>query len=68
MRSLTRQELQDLIDGGNDFARAIAAQCLAAEQTIKEISELPDDWRKKHTYFADICANELQAILNRRKS
>ena len=38
MRSLTQQEiqeLQDLIDGGNDFTRAIATQCLAAEQTIE---------------------------------
>ena len=35
MRSLTRQELQDLIDGGNDFTQAIATQCLAAEQATE---------------------------------
>ena len=43
-----------------------------AEATIKKISELPEKWR----YHGDgecncltcVCANELQAILNRSKS
>jgi len=77
MRSLTQQEiqeLQDLIDGGNDFTRAIDAQCLAAEQTIKEISELIAYYRDIDAENPDetirmiAVADELQTILNRSKS
>ena len=67
MRSLTQQEiqeLQDLIDGGNDFTRAIDAQCLAAEQTIKEISEFAG-YEDDGGY---VDRHELLAILNRSKS
>jgi len=35
MIDFTQAELQDLIDGGNDFTRQLAAQCLSAERTIK---------------------------------
>jgi len=39
MSDFTQQELQDLIDGGNDFTCAIATQCLRADTTIANIIE-----------------------------
>ena len=53
-------------------ATACHHRAMTAEATIKEISELPEKWR----YHGDgecncltcVCANELQAALNRSKS
>ena len=71
MRSLTQQEiqeLQDLIDGGNDFTRAIDAQCLAAEQTIRKAQELPEKWEGSYmtrgANNVEQCATVLRATLN----
>lgn len=40
MTNFTHKELQEMIDGGNDFARAIATQCLAAEEKLQVVGKL----------------------------
>ena len=40
MGKFTEIELQDLIDGGNDFTRQLATQCLGAERQLLKISGL----------------------------
>jgi len=66
------EEAEDKIEAWKGAYDVAVLENKAAEATIKKISELPEKWR----YHGDgecncltcVCANELQAILNRSKS
>ena len=66
------EEAEDKIEAWKGAYDVAVLENKAAEATIKEIAELPEKWR----YHGDgecncltcVCANELQAILNRSKS
>ena len=67
MGKFTEIELQDLIDGGDDFTRQLATQCLGAERQLRDIGGSPRYMRMQqpHKYGRFIYYDAVEEILNR---